>query len=130
MAEPEGYTISLNIEPDRDLKEELMTFFSKHNVKIGAVINAMGLLGKARIHVLGTNRFLNLAGPIELLNASGVIRKENSGVRIDVNIIIGKGGKVYAGKLSSDCIATEPEGVTIFLLISAGQQLLDPKKLR
>jgi predicted DNA-binding protein with PD1-like motif len=118
MGEAETYTISLNIEPEHSLEEELVIFFKKHNIGIGAVISALGLLGKAQLCLPGTGRILNLAGPIELLNASGVIRKENSDVRINVNIIVGKGGKVFAGKLSSECIAMEPEGATVFLLVS------------
>ncbi|MCJ7633109.1 DUF296 domain-containing protein [Candidatus Bathyarchaeota archaeon] len=130
MAEVEAETISLNIVPDHDVKEELMIFFEKHDVKMGAVINAMGLLRKAQLCVLGTNRLVDLVGPIELLNASGVIRKENAEVRVNVNIIIGKEGKIYAGKLSSGCIATEPEGVTAFLFISQEHAVLDLEKFR
>jgi len=130
MNETETDIVRLDIEPEHDLKEELVRFFKEHSAKISVVINALGLLGKVRLCLPGTNRLLCLAGPIELLNASGVIKKENSEVRANVNIMIGKGGKVYAGKLSSECVAMKPEGVTVFLFMSRRHLFLDPKKLR
>jgi predicted DNA-binding protein with PD1-like motif len=130
MDETEVETMSLYIEPEHDLKEELVRFFKKHNARIVVVINALGSLEKVRLCVLGTNRYLNLAGPVELLNASGIIKKEDSEVQANVNIMIGKDGKIYAGKLSSGCVAMEPEGVTVFLFMSRRRLFLDPKKLR
>lgn len=129
MGEPNADTICLYIEPGRDIKEELTNFSKEHDVKIGIVINGVGLLQNATLRVLGTTKLLNLAGPIELLNASGEIKKWNSEIWTNVNIIIGKGGKVYAGKLCSDCVAMEPEGVTVFLLKSLGLLPFDPNEL-
>lgn len=112
-----GETLSLAIDPGKDLLDELGYFFKRRNIRLGAVFNALGMLDHVRLMQLGKDASLKLEGPVDLVNATGIIRRTNNDLSISLNVIVSKSGRLFAGKPCPGCVAAPPEGVTIFLSV-------------
>lgn len=111
-----GEFLSLKIDPGCDLRKEIELYFKEKHVELGTVFNAFGTLAKARLG-LPRNATLELNGAVELLSSSGIVREENNQLNTNVNVIVSKDGKLYAGKLLYGCITSKPESVNVLLSV-------------
>jgi len=108
---------ALKVDPGRDLRKEIELYCKGRYVKLGIVFNAFGTLAKARLGLSTNTAPLELNDPVELLSSSGIVREENGQLDTNVNIIVSKDGKLYAGKLLYGCVTSKPEGVNVLFSV-------------
>jgi len=116
-----GEFLTLKIDPNRDLRKEIELYCKEKHVKLGTVFNAFGTLTKARLGSSGehTVKSLEFNDPVELLSSSGLIREKKRQLDTNINLVISKNGKIYAGKLLYGCITSKPDGVNVLLFVIA-----------
>jgi predicted DNA-binding protein with PD1-like motif len=107
----------ISIDPGLDLHSELAEFCNKRRIRFGVVFSAIGVIDNVQLIQLGRKISLTLEGSVELLNASGIIQRENGAMKIDLNIMAAKDGELLVGKLAQGRVADPPEGVVIFVSV-------------
>jgi predicted DNA-binding protein with PD1-like motif len=111
-----GETLIVDIPPGCDLLEQLKQYLDKRHSRLAAVLSGIGML--KNVQLTYTKQSMHkLEGSVELLSASGTVRRENNRTIINIGVIVSKDGKLFAGKLSSGCFTAMPDGVTLFLSI-------------
>ena len=84
-----------------DLREELLSFAAKHEMRSGVVLSLVGSLSTAVLRLAGGTEETEFQGPVEIVGATGTIAAD--GLHIHLAIADGK-GTTYGGHLLPGCL--------------------------
>lgn len=93
-----NYCFRLN--PDQDLKQELLKFAQKHRLKAAVVIGAVGSLKKAHIRLASGKDAMEYDGPFEIVSMTGTLSAD--GVHMHISFSDFE-GRVRGGHLMDRC---------------------------
>lgn len=93
-----NYCFRLN--PDQDLKQELLNFAQKHHLKAAVVLSAVGSLKKAHIRLASGKDTVEYDGPFEIVSMTGTLSAE--GIHLHISFSDFE-GRVRGGHLMDRC---------------------------
>lgn len=84
------------LNPNQDLKSEILRYCVLHNIAAGAVISAVGSLSKSHLRLAGSGEFFEATEKFEIVSATGSVSK--NGCHLHISIADAR-GRVIGGHL-------------------------------
>lgn len=102
-------TVVQRLKPGVDLKDALESLMRNEKIQAGTILSLVGSLTDARLRMAGAEEFLEIAGPLEIVSATGTLSKNGFHIHLAVS---DRAGQVFGGHLVSGCtVRTTVEAV-------------------
>ncbi len=95
------FAIALRLKPDQDPYEELKALAQEKQIKAGVILSMVGSFKKAKIRFANKEQAELLAGPFEIVSATGTLGMAGQHIHVAVSDATGRtlGGHLSAGSL-------------------------------
>lgn len=94
-------TIAFRIEPDLDLKNEIMNVCKREKINAGVILTCVGSLKKISIRLAGELKILTANEKFEIVSLVGTLSSKDAHLHMS---IADQTGKVLGGHLKEGCI--------------------------
>jgi uncharacterized protein len=101
------------LAPGRDLRLAIAELAAAEAIEAGVIVSAVGSLQRALLRNAGASKILTIAGPLEIVSATGTVSATGMHIHISVADPL---GKVTGGHLVEGCIVGSTAEIVILRL--------------
>lgn len=116
---------ALRLQPQQDLKKELLAWAKTHNIKAAAVLTCVGSLTQFNIRLAKADTATLQKGFFEIVSLVGTV--SNSGAHFHISVADSSGGVVGGHLLDENTIYTTAEIVLVELPELSFERRPDPQ---